>query len=475
MKTLQRKLHFIIPQNISFDKNNPRGLSEKQIMGSPQFSKLVNSIKEYGILEPLIVKPDVKKADSYILIDGERRLRASLAGELSHVPVLIAKDDTDGRILAYQVHMLRENWDKAAETKAIKKIIFDLKEANPHITEAAIRKNVEEVTSHTSHEITDLLRLIKYDDKIIERVLAKELSMSYLVQIEANFISPLRKKYSDIYKKYGEDKVREILIQKALEGKLINTRFLMDEFKEVFSHDKPKSEIEDLLINFLEKKEKSLSETLGEFKNLTEPSKKTKKGLRKPATKPGLKKRMKYTSPLVYSPRTIKVSVKQQASITDIRTAIEKIGGSFTENEYEYISEALFCLEIHCFKASTLMIWSCCISRILEYVGTNLKDFNDATQAMFDNRTSAWKHFAKDFQKNISSLDELLIRSNDLHLLCYLVYKKILTVTQFNALRGNYQTRCDCAHPTDIKLSPNNAITIFENIYNYVLTNGKLR
>ena len=121
MKTLHRDLQYINPNDISYDKNNPRGLSESQIKNNPQFNKLVSSIKQYGILEPLIVKSDDSNSTKYVLIDGERRWRAAIESGQDVVPVLVAKDDTDGRILAYQVHMLRENWDKPAETTAIKK------------------------------------------------------------------------------------------------------------------------------------------------------------------------------------------------------------------------------------------------------------------------------------------------------------------------------------------------------------------
>lgn len=213
MDTLHRKLYYINPADISFDKNNPRGLTEKQIINAPQFAVLVSSIKKYGILEPLIVKKDELNNAKYILIDGERRLRAALESERTEVPVLTADGDTDGRILAYQVHMLREDWDKPAETKAIKKIINDLKSEDPNITDEQIKQKIIEITAHKQHDLSDILKLIKYDDEIIKQAISKKLNMSYLVQIESSFINPLRRHYLDIYNKYGEEKIRRILIE----------------------------------------------------------------------------------------------------------------------------------------------------------------------------------------------------------------------------------------------------------------------
>jgi len=260
MSILHRELLYKNPQLIAFDKNNPRGLTEDQIVGDPNFDKLVASIKKYGILEPLIVKKDELNSDSYILIDGERRLRAALSSEQTEVPVLVASDDTDGRILAYQVHMLRDNWGKPAETKAIKKIIADIKEEYPGITDDEIKKKIIVITAHKQHELSDILKLIKYDDEIIEAVITNKLDMSYLVQIQASFITPVKKYYPSIISKHGEERIRKIMVQKALEGKLINTRFLMDKFKVVFAEkDNQKKEyIEKVLLSFLEKKERLL-------------------------------------------------------------------------------------------------------------------------------------------------------------------------------------------------------------------------
>ena len=478
MRTLHRDLQYINPNDIAYDKNNPRGLSESQIMNNLQFSKLVSSIKKYGILEPLIVKSDESNPSKYVLIDGERRWRASLESELEEVPVLVAKDDTDGRILAYQVHMLRENWDKPSETKAIKKIMSDLKSEKPTITDAEIKQRIEEITAHKPHELADILKLIKYDDETIKKVIANELNMSYLVQIEASFISPLKRFYPEVNNKYGEDKIRNILIQKALDGKLVNTRFLMDKFKVVFANTKHKDEIEKLLFKFLEKKNKSIKETYDEYESAIGQGKKSDKQKQQMITKKTKQKTTNVSKKAevsdTFSPRSIKVTKKQQTLIGDVRTKIERIGSSFSKNEYDYISEAIFCLEKHCFKAATLMIWSSGISRILKIISSDIADFNKSSKTMYDGPKSVWKYFSKSFLKNASTVEDIRVNSNDIQLLCYLVFKGIITSTQFNKLQANYKTRCDCAHPTDIDLSPNETISIFENIYNLIFNNPKL-
>ena len=125
-------------------------------------------------------------------------------------------------------------------------------------------------------------------------------------------------------------------------------------------------------------------------------------------------------------------------------------------------------------KAATLMIWAGCISRILVYVSKDLSKFNNATDTMFNTPKSVYRYFSKNFQKNVVDIDSIRENSNDRHLLSYLFFEQIISTTEFNKLHSNYKTRCDCAHPTDRKLSLNEAITVFDNIYQLIFSNKKL-
>lgn len=477
MESLEKNVQYLKIQNISYDTNNPRGESEQQIQNDVEFKKLVLSIKQHGILEPLIVKKDKNDADNFKLIDGERRLRAAVKvaeNDLEYkVPTLLAKDDMDGRILAYQVHMLRKNWGKAAETKSIKSIISDIKIENPKITETELIKKIKEITAHKDHEITDLLKLIKYDNSIIEKVILKELNMSYLVQIESSFINPFKRKFPSLIKKYNGDKLRNILIQKALNGLIGDTRFLMDYFKDVFNEKDKKEVAEKLIEKFLKNDKESIENIYNEYLKLSPSNGRSAKQARKNKKSQKIKSKTKRKTE-VFCYKKIKVTAQQQTTIKDVRGKVENISGKLTNEEYEYIAEAIYCLEKHCFKAATLMIWSCGISRILWHINKDLSKFNAVTNTMAKTPKSVYKHFAKNFQKDVTDIESIRENSNDRHLLSYLVYEKIISTTEFNKLHSNYKTRCDCAHPTDIKLKVNEILAIFENVYDLILNNRKL-
>ncbi len=475
MKSLEKNVTHIELDRISFDINNPRGEKEHQIIADPEFDKLVLSITKYGILEPIIVKKDEKDV-GYILIDGERRLRAankvnedSKGKQQKEVPALVAKDDMDGRVLAYQVHMLRKNWNKAAETKSIKNIIEDIKKGNPDITDSELVKKLKEITAHKDHEITILLKLLKYDDDIIGKVISDELNMSYLVQIESSFINPLKREFPEIVKKFKEEKIRRMLIQKALDQLLGNTRFLMDYFKDLFA-DKRKPAIGKLLMQFLSDKNRNIEDVYNEYKN----NFKSSKSRRRPNKKSRKAQNQSSATDERFRYKKISVSSKQQNSIQDIERKIRGIAANITSEESEYISEALYCLKKYCFKAATLMIWATGVSRILKLISKNITDFNTITDVMMKNPKSFYRHFAKNFQKSITTIDDLRENANDMHLLCYLAYKQTISVPEFKKLKSNYDRRNDCAHPTAIRLSVNEIIVIFENVYDLLLNNKKI-
>ena len=108
MKTSETELHQIETAKIDFDINNPRGESVEVIMNDDSFNNLVGSINEFGIIEPIIIKEKVDSKGRFILVDGERRLRAAKNIKLLTVPALIVNKELDAMILAYHLHMLEK-------------------------------------------------------------------------------------------------------------------------------------------------------------------------------------------------------------------------------------------------------------------------------------------------------------------------------------------------------------------------------
>lgn len=464
----------ISPSLIGFDEKNPRGESEDQIKSDKSFLDLRKSVSHYGVLVPLIAAETKNKNKPFRLVDGERRLRAALVENRDTVPVHVINDDeSDARILAYNIHMLRKQWDKRIEISSIKEIRDSLIQDNSDMSEVELFAKLREITNHKDHELKDLLRLLKYDSASIKKVQNGTVLMSHLIQIDASFLSPFKREFPILYNRYGDSCLRKIMVEKAENGKIGNTRYLMDNVLTYFKDSENKAKLRSAIKGFLDDPEKEASSIVEKMK--VSP-KKSKKKVAKKKKKTAKKKSSSFKrdgSEFEYS--SINITKGHLTRINDIRPKLEKISIKFTDEETEYIKEAVCCLENHCFKAAALMVWSAGISRILKYIEKHLVDFNKCTKEMNDTPKSFYKWFAPSFMKSATDINDVRENCNDRQLLCYICYKGFINATEFKKLKANYDTRNDCAHPTSILLNPNEIIIIFENVYSLLLDSKKLR
>ena len=86
--------------NITQLKPNP--FQPRKVFDPQELEDLTNSIKEKGILQPLVVRPAPGQAEAYQIIAGERRWRAAQRAQLHQVPVLI-REMTDAEALEIAV------------------------------------------------------------------------------------------------------------------------------------------------------------------------------------------------------------------------------------------------------------------------------------------------------------------------------------------------------------------------------------
>ena len=503
MENSENVLKFVSPNIIHIDLKNPRGESEDEILNDNDFKRLRISIKDVGVIVPIVVRPKIDIQDHFYLIDGERRLRASIAENIEKVPIRIVKNEVDGRIIAYQIHMHRKDWTRNTEAKAIMSIIKE-EFQDLSLNDEGLKRKLVEITKHTPKEIQDFLNLFKYEQEIQDLVInnPRKYPISYIDQIEASFISPLKRYYTNVYTEYGEIELRKIMGYKFKKNLLVKTRYLMDTFNSVFQSTENKAQIEVILISFLANKDKNIADSYKEFKLIgkvvttdksssekssdivsdkgktdsekvsTVKSKEPETGSIKNETE-GKKGNDLPKEDSLYAP--IKLSQQQQTSIIDIKKKYERISKTYSEEELKYIEEAMACLNHGCLKAATLMIWASGISRILNFINKDIAKFNESAFKMKENKKMFYKHYFTNFDKAITEIDELRISSQDLQIICYLYFLSIIDKTQCDKLRLNYQIRCNCAHPTEVILTPNGVIDLFEIIFDYVFNNSKLK
>jgi ParB family chromosome partitioning protein len=89
-----------------------------------KLEQLVQSIKEHGILEPILVRPIERKPGHYELVAGERRYRAAQQLHLLDVPVVIRKlNDEEALQLALIENLQREDLNPLEETEGILQLL----------------------------------------------------------------------------------------------------------------------------------------------------------------------------------------------------------------------------------------------------------------------------------------------------------------------------------------------------------------
>lgn len=141
----------------------PRKVFDKELL-----EELASSIKEYGILEPIIVKKSIK---GYEIVAGERRSIAAKMAGLSEVPAIIRDfNDEEMMSIALLENIQRENLNIIEEALAYKKMIEVM-----HITQEELSTKVGKSRSH----ITNILGILKLPSKVQDLVLNNKITMGH--------------------------------------------------------------------------------------------------------------------------------------------------------------------------------------------------------------------------------------------------------------------------------------------------------
>ena len=119
-KEIGQSIHMIPLTQIVPNRNQPRKTFVEE-----ELRELVASVKQHGILQPVLVRR--KSEDRYELIAGERRFRAATLAQLPAVPAVIRKSsDLDSTILSLIENIQRSNLNPVEEARAYRQLIDEL-------------------------------------------------------------------------------------------------------------------------------------------------------------------------------------------------------------------------------------------------------------------------------------------------------------------------------------------------------------
>ena len=161
---------------VSINKVEPNREQPRRKFDEDALQELADSIKQIGVLEPLIVQD---RGKHYEIIAGERRWRAAKLAGLKEVPVII-KNLTQKEIVAISLieNLQREDLNPIEEAMAYKRLLeeFHLKQ-----------DEVAETVSKSRSAVTNSMRLLKLSDEVQQMVIDEKLSTGHaraLISIE---------------------------------------------------------------------------------------------------------------------------------------------------------------------------------------------------------------------------------------------------------------------------------------------------
>ena len=138
--------------------------------------ELSDSIKQYGVIQPLIVQ---KKGDHYEIIAGERRWRAAKMAGIKEIPVII-KDYSDQQVMEISLieNIQREDLNPIEEAMAYKNLMEEF-----HLKQDEIAEKV----SKSRTAVTNSMRLLKLDKRVQQMMIDDMISAGHartLITIE---------------------------------------------------------------------------------------------------------------------------------------------------------------------------------------------------------------------------------------------------------------------------------------------------
>ena len=163
IKTSKEKISIssIVP-----NKNQPRKLFEKEAL-----EELKNSIKERGIIQPLIVRKSDDQDDKFELIAGERRWQAAQSAGLHEVPVVIIEaDNLKSLELAIIENVQRKDLNPVEEAESYNNLIQNF---------GYDHEKVSQFIGKSRSHISNSIRLLSLPEKILDLIRNNKISQGH--------------------------------------------------------------------------------------------------------------------------------------------------------------------------------------------------------------------------------------------------------------------------------------------------------
>jgi len=238
-KGLGRGLSSLIGETKSTNKNNTVEVSKivknrfqpRKIFDENKLNELTNSIKERGVLQPIIVRKYNKDNDKYEIIAGERRFLAAKKAGLQEVPVVITNvDDLKSLEFAIIENVQRDDLNPLEEAQSYQRLIDEF---------SYDHEKVSKFIGKSRSYITNSLRILTLPKEVLNLIETRKLTAGH-----AKILVGLSN--------------AEFVAEKIIEKKMSVRQ--SENFVKIFKKDKKSLKSRDANVQSLEK---SLTEKIG--------------------------------------------------------------------------------------------------------------------------------------------------------------------------------------------------------------------
>jgi ParB family chromosome partitioning protein len=153
---------------VGIEEIQPNPFQPRKKVKEAAIDQLAESIKEKGIIQPLLVK---KQDNGYVLIAGERRWRAAQKAGLTEVPVILKEAEPISQLeLALIENIQRQNLNPMEEADGYNRLIQEF-----HLSQEEVGRRVGKERS----SIANFLRLLKLPNWVQEKISEGEISLGH--------------------------------------------------------------------------------------------------------------------------------------------------------------------------------------------------------------------------------------------------------------------------------------------------------
>jgi ParB family chromosome partitioning protein len=158
-------------QTAPIEKLYPGRYQPRQIFSDPEIEELAGSIRELGILQPILVRSHPDHPEGYEIIAGERRWRAAQLAQLHEVPILLRDfSDVEALEIGLVENLQRENLSALEEAEGYQRLVDEFSH-----TQEVLAKILGKSRSH----VANMMRLLNLPDPIKDMLQSGDLTAGH--------------------------------------------------------------------------------------------------------------------------------------------------------------------------------------------------------------------------------------------------------------------------------------------------------